>query len=525
MAKSRLRTPGVYINEINAFPNSVVPVETAIPAFIGYTPQANYQGKSLLKVVNKISSFTEFKTMYGYPDLHSPADPTKQYSPAYYLVKQKSQPKKGEYILIDGDYYSILPDPNTIYYLFNSIQLFYENGGEKAYIVSVGTYQDPSKKPINPLDQLINPNIKLNDLLDGLKLLKNELEPTMYSCPDATLLSRKENSTLMQRMLKQNSEMGNSISLFDIIGADNPDPTLYVKDIESFRSNIGVNGLNYGAAYYPFIETSILQTSDIDYTNLFGGNLNQLEFLINPPKKPNSAVKKVLEEIRNSSSKYSVSQLHDALLNASHIYSAIVTRVLKVANLLPTSGAIAGVIALTDNESGVWKAPANVSINGATDLPIKLTDQQQENLNIDPSSGKSINAIRFFQGRGIFVWGARTLAGNNPEWKYLSVSRTIIYLKQSCKLAVKPYVFEPNDKNTWNAISSMISNFLNSIWREGGLQGMKESDAYFVQCGLGSTMTSSDILNGTLHISIGVALLKPAEFMVFSIEEKLASSI
>jgi len=129
-----IASPGVYINEVNAFANSVVPVATAVPAFIGYTPQALYEGKSYTNVAQKISSFAEFQAIYCYPDPPQPAPAAKQYSPQYYLVAQKSQPTQGNYLLINNVYYSIVPDPNTIYYLYNSIRLFYENGGADAYI-------------------------------------------------------------------------------------------------------------------------------------------------------------------------------------------------------------------------------------------------------------------------------------------------------------------------------------------------------------------------------------------------------
>src|SRR6476620_2418796 len=136
MLDSNIKSPGVYINEMNAFPNSVVAAATAVPAFIGYTPQALYEGKSYLNVAQKITTFAEFQAIYCLPDPPPPADPSVQYSPKYYFVQQKAQPTKGEYMMINGAYYSIVPDPNTIYYMYNSIRLFYENGGEDAYIVS-----------------------------------------------------------------------------------------------------------------------------------------------------------------------------------------------------------------------------------------------------------------------------------------------------------------------------------------------------------------------------------------------------
>lgn len=525
MNVSTISTPGVYINELNAFSNSVVPVATAVPAFVGYTPTAVYEGKSYLNKPTKISSFADFQAIFCFPNPPQPAPPAKQYNPEYYLVAQKAQPAKGDYVVIDGTYYSIVPDPNTVYYLYNSIRLFYENGGADAYIVSVGSYGPPSKSPMNPGDQIVNPNVQLNDLLNGLALLKNEEEPTMYIFPEATLLSVANNGNLMQEALLQCSQMQTAICIFDVIGGNAPDPIMYTNDIQTFRNNTGAQGLNFGTAYYPFIGTSIMQDSDIDYTNLFGGDIQQLAPLLNPADNPDPSVAAILAGIQNpGNSGLSVTQYNNALLIASKTYNIITNHVLANANMLPPSGAMAGVMTTFDNDFGVWQAPANTSIVSAATLPIKLSESQQANLNVDAVSGKSINAIRFFNGLGILIWGARTLDGNSQDWKYLPVRRTMIFLEQSCKLAARAYVFQPNDKNTWEAVKSMIGSFLTSVWKEGGLQGASAAEAFSVECGLGATMTGDDLLNGTMNVTVKVAPVHPAEFIVITFQQQMATS-
>lgn len=198
--------------------------------------------------------------------------------------------------------------------------------------------------------------------------------------------------------------------------------------------------------------------------------------------------------------------------------------VLSDANMLPPSGAMAGVMTTIDNADGVWEAPANTSIVGVSSLPIRLSETQQAGLNVDALSGKSINAIRFFNGIGILIWGARTLDGNSLDWKYLPVRRTMTMLEQSCKLAAQAYVFQPNVKNTWEAVKAMISSFLTSVWKEGGLQGAKPSDAFSVDCGLGTTMTADDILNGFMNVTVKVAIVHPAEFIVITFQQQMATS-
>ena len=250
MADSNYLTPGVYVEQINGFPNPVVPVATAVPAFIGYTPQAQYEGKSYLNKPTKITSFAEFRSIFMLPDPPPPADAVQQYSPQYYLMEQTDKPTSGEFIVIDGKYYSLLPDPNTLYFLYNSVRLFYQNGGGDAYIVSVGYYGEPSGKPLKaPGEPRINPNVKLAELQAGLALLQNEQEPTLYICPEATLLSVADSSTLMQSMLLQAETMQTCLCLFDVIGGHDPDPINYTQDIASFRENVGSNGLMFGACY------------------------------------------------------------------------------------------------------------------------------------------------------------------------------------------------------------------------------------------------------------------------------------
>lgn len=435
-------------------------------------------------------------------------------------------PASGDYLIIDGQYYSILPDPNTIYYLYNSVRLFYQNGGGDAYIVAVGPMGAASKKPMtDPSATVVNPNVKLADLQRGLTALKVEQEPTMYICPEATLLSVADNRTLMQGMLLQAEELQTVVCLFDIIGGANPDPTLYVKDIQTFRDSTGNSGLKYGVSYYPFIGTSIMQPADIDFTNLFGGDTKQLGSLLNPPSASNPDAATILSAIQTPPAKpLSNSQLQAALLNASPTYAQIVQHVLSTVNVLPPSGGIAGVYVVNDQLNGVWNAPANVGIVGASSLPIRLSDAQQGNLNIDAVSGKSVNAIRFFNGQGILIWGARTLDGNSQDWRYVSVRRTMTFLEQSIKLAARAYVFEPNTANTWSAVKSMISSFLTDVWKQGGLQGASPADAFQVSVGLGTTMTADDLLDGYMRVTVQVAVVRPAEFIVISFEQEQANS-
>lgn len=211
-------------------------------------------------------------------------------------------------------------------------------------------------------------------------------------------------------------------------------------------------------------------------------------------------------------------------LFAKHpFFRALQERIRKDMSLMPPSGAVAGVYANTDRSRGVWKAPANVSLRGVIAPAYKLTDQEQGSLNLH-DTGKSVNAIRAFTGKGILVWGARTLAGNDNEWRYVNVRRFFIYVEESTKKASEPFVFEANDANTWIRIRAMIENFLTLQWRQGALAGASTKEAFYVKVGLGETMTAQDILEGRLIVEIGMAAVRPAEFIILRFSHKMQES-
>jgi phage tail sheath protein FI len=192
--------------------------------------------------------------------------------------------------------------------------------------------------------------------------------------------------------------------------------------------------------------------------------------------------------------------------------------------VLPPSGAIAGAYATTDKNRGVWKAPANLSLASVIEPVVKLDNAHQDLMNVDADTGKSINAVRAFAGKGTLVWGARTLAGNDNEWRYVPVRRFFNMVEESVKKSTYWAVFEPNDANTWVKVRGMIENYLIQKWREGALAGATPKDAFFVRCGLGVTMTAQDILEGRMNVEIGMAVVRPAEFIILKFSHKLQVS-
>ncbi|MDI6402699.1 phage tail sheath C-terminal domain-containing protein, partial [Balneolaceae bacterium ANBcel3] len=177
----------------------------------------------------------------------------------------------------------------------------------------------------------------------------------------------------------------------------------------------------------------------------------------------------------------------------------------KDTSLLPPGAAIAGIYSDVDRRRGVWKAPANVSLNSVVGLSQTIDAKDQASMNIDTTAGKSVNAIRAFTGQGNMVWGARTLAGNDNEWRYISVRRLFNMIEESVKKSTYWAVFEPNSANTWVKVQAMIENYLNQLWRAGALAGSTPDEAFFVKVGLGLTMTNQDILEGRMNVEIGLA--------------------
>lgn len=188
---------------------------------------------------------------------------------------------------------------------------------------------------------------------------------------------------------------------------------------------------------------------------------------------------------------------------------------------LPPSAAMAGIYSQVDGTRGVWKAPANVSVSAVTGPSVVIDNNLQNALNVDPTSGKSINVIRSFTGKGTLVWGARTLDGNSNEWRYINVRRLFITIEESVQKASAFAVFEPNDATTWLKVKAMIDNYLYGLWQQGALAGPKPESAYYVHVGLGKTMTTQDILEGRMNIEIGIAAVRPAEFIILKFSHKM----
>lgn len=517
----QMKTPGVYIVEKNAFPNSVVEVATAVPAFIGYTEKADNKGKTLANKPWRITSMAEFHNYFGFA-------PT----PSFELgVKDKPAAGAPPVPAAEAPAFSYAGKDYTLahkggkYLLYYSMLLFFQNGGGPCYVVSVGSYQD---------------DIAADKLQLGIELLVKEQEPTMVVIPDAVLLAQPDCISVQQAALSHcGGKMKNRVAILDIWdGAkDRQDPA--GDPIEKFRDALGINFLNYAAAYYPWVNTTIVQDKDLSYENISNKDVlqkalrDELHLPDQADPTASAKVKQQIDAINNITSDWQGVKpeevdtnkllLNKTLVVMSPLFGTVLAEIKNKLNLLPPSGAMAGVYTMVDNARGVWKAPANVSLNAVVSPAVNITHDEQEDLNVT-TQGKSINAIRAFIGEGTLIWGARTLDGNSLDWRYVNVRRTMIMLEESIRLATKAYVFEPNTANTWVTIKSMIRNFLTGIWKRGGLAGASPDDAFSVHVGLGETMTPEDILEGILRVTVLVAISRPAEFIEITFQQQMQKS-
>lgn len=180
---------------------------------------------------------------------------------------------------------------------------------------------------------------------------------------------------------------------------------------------------------------------------------------------------------------------------------------------IPSQGAVMGIYCTNDRNRGIWKSPANIAVQGIENPLVEVSNAEQDSLNVDATTGKSVNVIRSFTGKGALVWGARTLNGNSNEWRYIAVRRFFNYAEESIKKAMHSFVFEPNNERTWVKIKAMVVSFLVDQWQAGALVGTKMNEAFFVNVGKDTT-SETEILAGKINVQIGMAVARPAEFII-----------
>lgn len=551
------KRPGVFVEEISTLPPSVAAVATAIPAFIGYTEKAvDEDGKPLEDVViRRISTMLEYQDYFGGPlpaKFELKVDPS---SNAGYQFKRKSW----------GDGEASLLHSHLLYY---ALRLYFDNGGGSCYIVSVDRYLDGQNlKDVAP-----------DKIKAGIEAIAKEDEPTLIVLADGLQLGVEDYGVRCQEVLAQCNTLKDRFGIFDLPEDDSEaakfrmdignnylsygsvyTPYLQTSLAYAYREkdvNVSAmlkqkespgDGLKFSYIGFTDQEPRVEIKAKVDKEELqfevIGTTLTINGLPVEPGQEMSSNdlvgewntwrgdkgsfVLSVLDKDKTvQAGNHNLKSPSDLTLSAikegyTQHYNAFKKLLAKKRIVLPPSPAMAGAYASVDRDRGVWKAPANVSLASVIAPIRKITDEEQDRLNVDPTSGKSINAIRSFAGKGTMVWGSRTLAGNDNEWRYVPVRRLFIFIEESLQKATSFAVFEPNNTPTWLKVKAMAESFLYNLWQRGALAGSTPELAYFVNVGLGKTMTPQDILEGRLIIEIGIAAVRPAEFIILRFMHKL----
>jgi phage tail sheath protein FI len=568
------KTPGIYVTEIDAFGSSIVGVPTAVPIFIGYTQFAGdpVTGRPLYQTPVPIASLTEFSTYFGGPALHlfevERAASTPNPLPPSFMADY-TDGAAGSYSVASRGF-DLHPVAGAARFsLYWQMRLFFANGGGNCYVVSVGSYWADQLPVADPLDAPVTDGwasrpIAADDLTLGIAAAGYAVGPTMIVVPESCTLDAPGYRSVAGAMLTQAAKLQDRVAILDLPGCLDARTLTALQACQADLADAiepAIACASYGVAYAPAVAASVIDAADLLFTNLQGSAASQR--LINnllttqacclyPPSTNGPALATLRAAIATAfptgltpatnTPQYSGDAsgfppptdgatgtlrhwrlaLDNLLTNALPIYKQMKQLIAVDLNVQAPSGAMAGVWTKNDAQSGVWNAPANMALASVVGALCPVNDTDQAGFSV-PTNGQSINILRDQSGRGTVVWGARTLDGNSTDYRYIQARRTLIYIEQSIKTALQNYVFAANDAVTWQTVTASISSFLTGLWQQGGLMGSKTSDAFTVRCGLGSTMTAQDVLNGYMVVAITVQLIAPAEFIELTFTQTMGS--
>ena len=612
--------PGVFVEEVSSGIRPITGVATSTTAFVGMTERGP------LGTPVPITSVAEFERVFGGPpNLIYRMEQIGGGTPGQIAATSDTPEIPYGQITVGGDSYALsLTKRRSI--LHSAVRHYFANGGSKSWIVSAGSHEDDcdSKR-----------------LVAALEPLRTLEEPSLLVLPDAARLASRDAAQVHKAMLAHCTDMPNRFAILDLPGGFLDRAQVHNDPVTAFRKDVGTDGLENSAVYYPWLHTTLFHPDDFTFENIEPKSRKLLEQLladesatqhkraVTAPKlsgdftivaKPGATVTLTPDDFRavddsrardlrfsilddgrmtgrivgrrsgkrrfgfrqrglakgnirfirdknavdpgqfdlivtdadglsstqrtvfvvadtsapemqtlanriateDASVQSETDDLDRLLRKGSPLYGDIMHALSDAANIIPPSAAMAGLYARTDASRGVWKAPAGIPLLNTTGPSVTISDRGQRDLNT-PGTGVSVNAIRSFASRGTLAWGARTMAGYDNEWRYVPVRRTALFIKRSLSLGTEWAVFEPNDANTWASIKQSADGFLMGLWRSGALIGQRTHDAFFVKVGLGETMTEADIQNGRLIVEIGVAPVRPAEFVILKFQHKIQS--
>lgn len=500
--------PGVYIEEIEIGAKPIEGVSTSTAGFLGPTER----GPTSPRLV---TNFGDFKRKYGG--------------------------------FVDGSY------------LGNGVEGFFRNGGKRCYmgrIIGSGSAtsttdltktEDETSKPVMSITA-VGPGIWGNYvavIVEDATLSKPEKPLFKLTVKYwKSMLTPDGNPTDEECVDAQPDKSEDVIEIYDNLSPDESSSDFYEKKINDISILVKVEKDEKKAEGCPDVDVTVLlsggtpgqaiKLSDYEGSAVTGSKtglaafeeVDDISIVCVPDEDSVSITDSLVSHCENMKDRFAILQAAQSAGPISTLeppndskYAAFYYPWIWVMDpftnnkkLVPPGGHMAGVYARSDTERGVHKAPANEVIRGAQELQFALTKGEQDILN-----PKGVNCIRAFKGRGIRIWGARTTS-SDPLWKYLNVRRLFLYLEESIEDGTQWVVFEPNNEKLWARVKQSVSQFLTTIWRDGALMGLTPEEAFFVKCDR-TTMTQDDIDNGKLIVMIGVAPVKPAEFVIFRIAQ------
>ncbi|AWK41548.1 phage tail sheath family protein [Photorhabdus laumondii subsp. laumondii] len=486
--------PGVYIEEDASLALSVSQGNTAIPVFIGrFSPKKI----SATPEITRVSSWLDFTNLFNVGCIRSVAIKSTESTPPPSLsvpeksegnadnkhnnvedksnakIKHIAETKNNAETKANAevqDYAAVVPvtkpthiDGKSTHYIHQVITVTYTTSSD-----ALKLYFQNGGGPCYILP--ISNSEDTNTLALIPELIEQALEITLIVCPE-------------QDPAYQSAIYGNLTPLLKagyFLIADNPNK----------ETALSVSLQSQTATYYPAVKVSQLIQVEENTVTVSGYQDAKVTHLAELKQQNSGLYKQVIEAIKQ--------------------------KIADNKKLIPASAIMAGVYCATDARRGVWKAPANVVLSGISDVADRLTEDEQGTMN-----QKGINAIRYFTNKGFVVWGTRTLQ-DDDNWRYIPVRRLFNAAERDIKQAMRFAVFEPNSQPTWERVRSAIDNYLHQLWQQGALAGNSPQEAYFVQIGQGVTMSDIDIKQGKMVVKVGMAAVRPAEFIILQFSQNVA---
>ncbi|MBS9440734.1 phage tail sheath family protein [Photorhabdus heterorhabditis] len=471
MTSATYATPGVYIDEDASLSLSINSSPTSIPVFIGkfFRKDGNpIKPGSCIKITNWLDFTSQFSFS---PVVSVKAEPEAKVEPEIVEAEvdvDESEANGGD-VPLDEDkkveYTYVVTVTATSLSAF-AVQHYFNNGGGVCYLLPLVA---------------IEAGAVTTELATLPNLIEKQQEITLLLCAetDKTLVNCKKQAVYNAI----NSLLQKKVGYFLI--ADGKSET-DKPDTQPDKT----------AVYYPDLKTSFTYSQPTDEDIVLSGY------------KGNKEVNTLAALKATASDEYTKAKEEiDKKWQAANVPTTPIT--------LPPSAAVAGAYAATDASRGVWKAPANLALNNAKPS-VAITDTAQGTMN-----DAGINIIRAFTGKGTLIWGARTL-DQTDNWRYIPVRRLFNAAERDIKKAMQFAVFEPNSQPTWKRVQTAIDNYLYQLWQQGALAGNKPQEAYFVQIGKDITMTDDDIKQGKMIVKVGMAAVRPAEFIILQFSQNVA---